>query len=649
MAMSRLLALVLLVSGSVLLTPPPAVAAVTISLSASPATYVEGGSTTLRGTARAARLGSVVKLQKLRGTSWVTVGRRTLRDSRRFSFRVSPDRGRHIYRVVKPRQFAQPRAVSPRTVVTVTWRPVISVSATGHVDRGADAWVTTVSGTAPELRGATLAVQRHTGDAWVATGETVAVKTDGTFSHVITGGAKGTRYAAARSGLRLAAWSPTVTVAEELYTPSVAVAVEPVQHIEPNYIPVYHQEQRVTVTTDVPDAPVAVDVYEYDEHNDRWHWWTYRRGTTLADGSFTTVLRNLPEGTRVRAVVAASEDGLRKEATSPEAVTTLTPIPVTVNGPQVDVYDVTRDRGALLQFDVDAGELLTFDFDPQADRTTGVWVSWRLLGPDGTEVPEQQYVRGTHGDVQHLTRFYVPTQTGTHTFVLSSRSTSWPAGEDVRVTISSPKVVPFAFDVTEKVASTRPWQVVDLAMTAEAGQVFSLNPGDIGYNCPTAQVVQNGQVVDRLFDDWPGMEGAWRLPADGAFAVRLWPCARDYWVSGASFIRDGFEHTLSVLRAKTVALPFGNQATRIDLTQGQHAVALLDTTAGKVIRVTEEGWYGVSTGLVEAPDGSVVTRSPWVDGQFQFTATQSGTYRLWSTAAGERSSHITWSATERNN
>ena len=114
-------ALILLMSALTLVSPPPAVAAVALALSPADQTVVEGDNAQFTGRAANVRLGSVVVLQQRDENAWIPVKRKTLRTTRSFTFAVRPDLGRHRFRVVKPRQFGQPRAVSPPVDVTVGW------------------------------------------------------------------------------------------------------------------------------------------------------------------------------------------------------------------------------------------------------------------------------------------------------------------------------------------------------------------------------------------------------------------------------------------------------------------------------------------------------------------------------------------------
>jgi hypothetical protein len=614
-------------------------ATLTVSLSAQPSTYVEGGSTRLSGTADGAKLGSVVKLQKKRADSWTTIAQRTLRDSRAFSFTVSPARGYHTYRVAKDRQLGQPRVVSRSVVVTVTWRPTIAVTSTGALDPAGDVWITTVKGTTTGLRGVTLAVQRYAYGAWSAAGESVSVGSGGQFSHVITGGTGGTRYryVSPASGLRLPARSEPVSVAAEVYTPTVGLTVRPIQEVSgPDYDLVYHQDQRVTGATNAPDAPVSVQVYEYRD-NDLWVWSRYWSGTTATDGSFTANLPNLPEGTKIRAIVEPSADGLRKRAVSDEVATTLVPIEFTLDGPQIDVYDVTRDRGTLVEMEATAGDLITFDF---ADANpAGVSVSWQLYGPDGTEVPEQQYVRASSGN-PNVSRYFRPTTTGTHTLVLTSDSTDWPSSEDVRITASTPKVVPITIDQQQTVSTWRPEQLIDLEFTGLADQAIGVWPNNVEASCPTAQLYIGDQLVPRRFASLDGrveMQSAWELPLDGTYHLRLWPC------------NDApLAHTITLVSPEEVQLEFGHD-TRIDLSRrGAYGIASFTTTAGKHIQLELVDWYFPgSQGVVVAPDGSLIQGNRLIP-SYDFVAPQTGTYKLWVSPGSQSTSHAVWRATESN-
>lgn len=197
---------ILLFLGSFALVAPPAAAAVTLTLNPSTITTVEGSSVSLSGYAARARLGTVVLLQRRTANGWRTVADRKLRTKRSYVFTVRPKRGHHAYRVLKPRQLGQGRAVSPRSTVTVYWRPTIHVDAS-HSLWDVDAHVST------GIPNAALVEQRrfHANAPWVTT-RTVDTGPDGSFRELHRDGWYEVRYILPGEGLRLRAVSRVVEI-----------------------------------------------------------------------------------------------------------------------------------------------------------------------------------------------------------------------------------------------------------------------------------------------------------------------------------------------------------------------------------------------------------------------------------------------------
>jgi hypothetical protein len=205
----------------------------------------------------------------------------------------------------------------------------------------------------------------------------------------------------------------------------------------------------------------------------------------------------------------------------------------------------------------------------------------------------------------------------------------------VRITASTPKVVPITLDQQRTVSTSRPRQVIDLKFTGTAGQGIGIWPSDPSeLKCPTAHLYHDDQLVRRRFDslEWyrPEMRSAWELPADGTYRMRLWPCDN-----------NPIDYTVTLTAAEEVQLELGED-TRIEQSRrGAYAIASFATMAGKHIQLERVDWYADgSFAVVVAPDGSIISA------YYPFVAPQTGAYRLWLSPGDTSSSYAVWRATE---
>lgn len=194
---------------------PPATAAVSISVTVSASTVSEGSAVRIGGTAWGARLGSVVDLQRWYDGAWRRVARKTLVDTRRFSFRVTPPRGVQRYRVRKPAQLGQSAATSRTISVTVTWRPKVT-AATSVFLRSDRLWVTRVTGTAPAYTLVNVQHWNPTTGTWVTTGPGAVTDSAGRFRVDVDSRPNGWRFRmmSAPSGPRLSGYSTTLSAVQ---------------------------------------------------------------------------------------------------------------------------------------------------------------------------------------------------------------------------------------------------------------------------------------------------------------------------------------------------------------------------------------------------------------------------------------------------
>ncbi len=226
--MSRLLSMLLVLTGLVLVGPP-ANAAVSVTISASRTTLVHGSSVTFSGRAVDAKRGSVVRLQRRAAAGWRTVASKTVSSTRSYRFTITPPKGYQYYRVLKPRQLGQAAAASRTVKLTVRWRPSLVLGEVSHDVDAADGTVTTTAGGSTtglaEGTGLRLELQQPDG-SWAGHGW-AAVEADHTWSDTFAGShGMRLRYTAPAAGERLAAssasfvvdgrWTPTITVAARM-------------------------------------------------------------------------------------------------------------------------------------------------------------------------------------------------------------------------------------------------------------------------------------------------------------------------------------------------------------------------------------------------------------------------------------------------
>ena len=361
--MRRFIALILVVSSIGFAPPPASSAVVTLSLTPASLTVVEGSSTTLRGFARGVRLGSVVRLQRKVGTGWATVKERRLRTNRSYAFTIRPRRGIHRYRVVKPRQLGQAKAVSPTSTVTVTWRPpttletfselLYDVDIQLRVEGVPDTWIR-------EQR------RYHPEAAWV-TSRWVRLDSAGEYRETMNDARYELRYVVPADGLRLETVSPAVLVthdgesSHQITPPGVggpdgdqgAVAIRAVAG-EEMYLAIADDTQQLTGREDLirPDGTLERIAFRRSAEGMTAHWVPERTGW------YTLQLGAVP------AVVTVSY---------PKQV------PVVLNGDRPLVWPLAAGQPVDLVFDGRAGDVVSWGPGPARDCVVET-----LYGPDGT-------------------------------------------------------------------------------------------------------------------------------------------------------------------------------------------------------------------------------------------------------------------------
>jgi len=518
--MRRLLAILLAVVGLSLISPP-ANAAVSVTITASPTTLVEGGSTVIKGKAVNAKPGSVVRLQLWSGGSWQTLASKKVWSTQTYAFKVTPPRGSPQYRVFKPAQLGQKAAVSAVVRLTVTWQPTLTL--------------------------ATAAV-----------------------------------------------------------------------HDTSN-----HQFIHVSGHTNAPNTVVRM---QKQAGSGEWRAWG--SVTTAADGSYLGDMPNLSRGSIVRAAIVAS--GARLQGLSPYASTGLEPFDLILDGPKLTVWSIPygANEGAVVHFDAETGDVLSFEWqDPQVSGPYDP-VSFKLIGPNGAMLTGQLH-QNYGGDA---TPYYEAPASGTYSILLMGRQDTPDELAEVTITGSRQKEYDAAIDggpVT--VSSSRPWQVADVHFTGTTNQVVSLTPPAVA--CPNPALYLGDAEIPMMFAPSHFLGRTFRLPSNGTYTVRLFPCST-----------SGFTSDLQVLSAREATMRVDDATPAVldlDL-PARVGVVSVDATDGQDIRLVGRSDGSIAYARLYAPDGTFSLSLSTGEG-VEFVADQTGTYQMWTQPEpGSAARHISW-------
>ena len=412
-AVLRGLALVLLVCGLGLVGPTPAQAAVTLTVRTSATTLDEGDRVTLVGTARGARPGSTLHLQRRVGEGWQTVASRTVTETRRYSFAVTPPRGRPAYRVVKPRGLGQAAATSETVRLTVRWQPTLTTSTTYRLDDQQRS-VTRIRLDHTGLGGVTVTERRLEADpgsgvsSWVATGRTITLPQSGSIAVDRVREARGNLFAydAPARGARKAASSD-----------AARVDVAPVRY-ELTSGPLRLRDLRMGTTATVTFDGVAGqlvgmaygNVEPAEAEDDLLFSLHGPDGRPLPHGSFGTQSSDLRYGTQTVRLPQTGTyrlDVRRYNSNAPDVesldVWMSTPKVVQTDDPEHRTAPLSADwpgQGVLYRFPVSAAELVvqSDDYGSPDDQRLDGCPGHRSFSVDGTPISPWELGEGFYGD-----------------------------------------------------------------------------------------------------------------------------------------------------------------------------------------------------------------------------------------------------------
>ena len=373
--MRRILGILLAFAGLSLVAPPPAEAAVTVTIQGSPSTFMVGEATTISGRASGARSGSTVSLQRRIDGVWTAVASKRVWSERTYSFTTTPPKGYQYFRVVFPWQDGQAYAASPTLTLTVQWRPTVAITSADAVidpDLGS---VFTVRGRVAGVSQGLIAAQYL--DAYNGRWETREVFPIGSSGQFVARNAEvraGTelRMLLPAAGPRLKALSSTVestlapyrmtlnsgvTLRGLLDGPDAATVEIPIQEGQEVSLAgdhYYSNEWRATVT-----SPTGIQSYPFSSQTRLVRFTAQETGIYVVHvhqefGDAWTLWASLPK------VLYAGGGG--------SSVSDLPGQPV----------DVTFTRSA--------GSAVRMEERPLSIRELGQFTT-ELLGPDGTPVP----------------------------------------------------------------------------------------------------------------------------------------------------------------------------------------------------------------------------------------------------------------------
>lgn len=184
-AVALLAGILLALSG--LAAPAGATTARSITLAVSPTAAYAGTAVTYSGRLTGSPVGSLVRIQRLSGTTWVlarTTATTTNAGTYAVRINVPTAPGRYVFRAVAPATARLARAVSARVSVTTLRHSVATLNASpASITAGSSS---TLSGTvAPSVTGTVVTVQHASGGTWVYDGS-ATVGANGTFSRLVS-------------------------------------------------------------------------------------------------------------------------------------------------------------------------------------------------------------------------------------------------------------------------------------------------------------------------------------------------------------------------------------------------------------------------------------------------------------------------------
>lgn len=534
--------------------------------------------------------------------------------------------GSHDMRLRYTAPAAGPRRAASSVIFVVDgrWTPTVTIEHTRELLRvdGADGahWHNDVRGTAAGSAEEEVVLQKFDGTQWVLTEHRAPVADDGSYRFFFLDWTLRNvllRVCLPASGARREGCSAPVTTDDSPFYADVQLdsVTSTIREATSPDGPVHIQEAVVTGSTDLPPG-VRIDV-RYRHPGQEWKGF---HGAILATtGEFTLTAPTPPDGTEIDLVVPAVGDVARVE--SDVLSYELKPFRIDLNDPPLRIANIPTQRGALLEFDAAAGEIL----HPRVYKNANVPVDEWIEGPDGTRIERHPIdLPSWEGSWYHQ----APTA-GRYTLVLSSaQAWQWTnATADVLTPVRS--YGPSYHDTT--VRTEKEFQTAEYHFQGVAGQVVTLFRHTWSKVCADVDLIpaaNYNEPLPRMFGPTFDSGQIWRLPADGEYLYRVTPCSHQT-VSYRLWSPPPVTQHLEVSKdVQEVAVPAGAWfKLTFEAQAGDHIrLEMTDDPTLEMGSADRHVVGGVHVRHMLAPDGSTV---PW-----DFTAEQSGTYTVWAEQAG---------------
>jgi hypothetical protein len=485
-----------------------------VTLRATPGYLIRGETVMLSGRATNARSGSVVKLQRRADGVWVTVAQKRTADDRSFEFRRTPSVGSHRFRVVKPGQYAQARAVSPTvTVVVVGSERSVTLEATPADLIEGDAVV--LSGRATNaVPGSVVKLQLGVDGGWSTVAQAGSAD-DGTFAFRRTpaAGSYDFRVVMPQRPGQPQAVSDTVTIRVGLPS-TITGEVSAFLNADNMW---------VTVIRGTAPANEQLLVQRHDQAAGSWIDDPEMQPITSdPEGAYEARFVGEPAGTRYRLRTVA--DGLGLPAYSPTITIVQRPVPLQMNGSTV-IRQLVADLAtgwATMSLDADAGDVVTV-----ALEVGGQFQAPKVTAPDGSPVPYD-----IHPFPRNMTTFTAQT---TGRYLIEHRVSTSSTGA-VTVWASTPKVYDWG-DWCCNLRQDLPGQMLEQRIPAQAGDMIWVKQGNYTSPMPDRTMFgPTGAVEEPVLvsdSDLPAYDDYlyYRVPDDGVRTLRYTPSKPDLiWV-----------------------------------------------------------------------------------------------------------------------
>lgn len=536
--------------------------------------------------------------------------------------------GSHDMRLRYTAPAAGPRLAASSVIFVVDgrWTPTVTIEHTRELLRvdGADGayWHNDVRGTAAGSAEEEVVLQKFDGTQWVLTEHRAPVADDGSYRFFFLDWTLRNvllRVSLPASGARQEGCSAPVTTDDSPFYADVRLdsVTSTIREATSSDGPVHVQEAVVTGSTDLPPGVYFAVRYRHPGQN--WRFLQGARSSTT--GEFTLTARTPPDATEIGLVVPAAGDVAAVESHDVLSYE-LKPLQIDLNGPPLRIVNIPTERGALLEFDAVAGEVL----HARVFENANVFVDEWIVGPDGTRIEQHPIdLPSWAGSWYHQ----APTA-GRYTLVLSSaQAGQWT---NARADILTPVRTHGASYHDTTVTTEEEFQTAEYHFEGVAGQVVTLFRHTGSKVCADVDLIpasNYNEPLPRKFGPTFDSGQIWQLPADGEYLYRVTPCSHQT-VSYRLWSPPPVTQHLQVSQdVQEVAVPAGAWfKLTFEARAGDHIrLEMTDDQTREMGSADRHVVEGVHAHQMTAPDGSTVL--PW-----DFTAEQSGTYTVWAEQAG---------------